>query len=567
MRHSYSRVESFNKCPYKFYLNYVEGLKTYFTPDADDARTIGTAFHMGIEQDVATAIKWYYSQYPIIDDKHIEEAIKLEYVIGKAKEILPTGKYEVKLRAKNPVDFIGFMDMLVPVDNKIYDLYDFKYSNGIDRYMESAQLDVYKWFFEWTTGCRIRKMFFVFAPKVQIRLKKNETQEAFRIRLRNELESKEIQIREVEHDPKKVTEFMRNIEKIETATDYPKNPTRLCDWCDYQRYCESDGQDDLDIDWTQTSSEGVDDMKLPENKRRQISKIERKRIWLYGAPFSGKTHLANAFPDPLMLNTDGNVRFVDAPYIAIKDVVTVEGRLTKRTYAWEVFKDTIAELEKKDNDFKTIVVDLVEDTYEACRVYMFNKLGIEHESDSGYGKGWDMIKTEFLTTIKRLMMLDYDNIILISHEDTSKDLTKKSGDKITAIKPNLGDKPALKIAGMVDLVARVINDGGERTLSFKSNEYVFGGGRLNIVSADIPCDYAELCKVYENANFGKKSVEPSPEPSPEPVKEEKPVENEEKPVRKSREPVETATTEPSGETPENIEKPKRRRRKAVEQEE
>ena len=43
-----------------------------------------------------------------------------------------------------------------------------------------------------------------------------------------------------------------------------------------------------------------------------------------------------------MLNTDGNIKFVDAPYIAIRDTVTVEGRITKRKLAYEVFMDAVA---------------------------------------------------------------------------------------------------------------------------------------------------------------------------------------------------------------------------------
>ena len=152
-----------------------------------------------------------------------------------------------------------------------------------------------------------------------------------------------------------------------------------------------------------------------------------------------------------MLNTDGNIKFVDAPYIHIKDEVKVEGRMTKRTAAWEAFKDVVAELEKKGNTFKTIVVDLVEDLYEYCRVYMCGQMGITHESDDSF-KAWDKVRTEFLNTLKRLVNLEYENIILISHEDTSKDITKKGGDKITAIKPNLQEKVANKVAGMVDLV-------------------------------------------------------------------------------------------------------------------
>ena len=246
-------------------------------------------------------------------------------------------------------------------------------------------------------------------------------------------------------------------------------------------------------------TEGEDYMLLPKNERRSIEKIEKKVIWIYGSPFSGKTTFANKFPDPLMLNSDGNIKFVDAPYIAIKDHVTVEGRMTKRKLAWELFKEVIVELEKKQNDFKTIIVDLLEDTYEHCRLYMYDQMGITHESDDSF-RAWDKVRTEFLSTLKKLMNLDYENIILISHEDTSKDITKKGGDKITAIKPNFQEKTANKVAGMVDIVARVIADGEIRTLSFKTNEVIFGGGRLTSSTNEIPLDYDEFLEVYEEAN-------------------------------------------------------------------
>ena len=240
-------------------------------------------------------------------------------------------------------------------------------------------------------------------------------------------------------------------------------------------------------------------MLLPKNERRNIETVEKKVVWLYGSPFSGKTTFANRFPDPLMLNTDGNIKFVDAPYIGIKDKIEVTGRMTKKTLAWEIFKDVIAELEKKENDFKTIIVDLLEDCYEYCRLYMYDQMGITHESDDSF-RAWDKVRTEFLSTLKRLMALDYENIILISHEDTSKDITKKGGDKLTSIKPNLAEKVATKVAGMVDIVARVVADGDVRILSFKSNEVIFGGGRLTTKTNEIALDYDTFLNVYEEAN-------------------------------------------------------------------
>ena len=157
---------------------------------------------------------------------------------------------------------------------------------------------------------------------------------------------------------------------------------------------------------------GIDYMNLPKNERRDITVSSKKKIWLYAPPFAGKTTLTDKFPDPLILTTDGNINNVTAPYVYIRDEVTVSGRMTNRKFAWEVFKDTLAELEKKQNDFKTITLDLVEDTREMCRLYMYDKMGIQHESDSGFGKGWDVIKTEYLSTMRRFFNLDYDNIII-----------------------------------------------------------------------------------------------------------------------------------------------------------
>lgn len=106
------------------------------------------------------------------------------------------------------------------------------------------------------------------------------------------------------------------------------------------------------------------------------------------------------------------------------------------------------------------------------------------------------------------MALDYENIILISHEDTTKDITKKGGDKLTSIRPNLQDKVANKVAGMVDIVARVVADGDIRVLSFKTNEVIFGGGRLTTKTNEIGLDYDEFLNVYDEAN-GKVSEKPS----------------------------------------------------------
>lgn len=471
-------------------MQYLDGITTDNVFTADNALVLGTALHTGIEKDVQTAIKEYYFSYPIITDAHINEALKLEYLIPKAKEVLPSGEYEVEI---SDADFHGFIDLLAPATvfecgvelPNVYDIYDFKYSNSVNHYKESRQLHLYKYFFEkCNPGKHIRNLYFLLVPKVKIKQTKTEDLQQFRRRIQAELQECEVKKMQIDFDYEKVVDFLLKVKSAQETTQFEQNQSWFCQYCEFYEFCLK-GRNYF--------------MRLPSTERRNLEKVSKRTMWIYGVPFCGKTTFANAFPDPLMLNTDGNIRFVDAPYIRIKDEVKVEGRMTKKTLAWDIFKQIIDELEKKENDFKTIVVDLVEDLYEYCRLYMYEQMGIRHESDDSF-KAWDMVRSEFLNTLKRLMALDYENIILISHEDTSKDITKKGGDKITAIKPNMQDKVALKVAGMVDIVARIVADGDVRTFNFKSNEVIFGGGRLTTDAKDIPLDINALFAVYDEVN-------------------------------------------------------------------
>ena len=245
-------------------------------------------------------------------------------------------------------------------------------------------------------------------------------------------------------------------------------------------------------------------MALPSIERVPVNFSQHKKMWIYGAPFSGKTTVCDGAPTPLNLNTDGNVKAVTMARLPVKD--TMEGRQKKLAY--EVFKEAVDDLEA-GSEFKTIVVDLLEDIYESCRLYMYKQMGITHESDDSF-RAWDKVRTEFLSTIRRLMNLPY-NIILISHEDMSKDITKRTGDKITAIKPNIQDKIANKIAGMVDIVCRVLVEDDGRYLSFKSDAVVFGGGRITgHGQTQIPLTWDAIEEFYAAVGGQKAAEQPDP---------------------------------------------------------
>lgn len=530
MQYSYSRVDCFNKCPYQYKLRYIDRLTTIEEYDPRSPLLLGTAVHTGIETNVNSAIQFYYSNYPVITDAHIEEAIKLNTLIPKVKTLLPTnGKFEVEIATPT---FRGYIDYLYPLNDGTYGIIDFKYSNNVDNYLKSNQLHIYKYFAENTLPIKVSEIQFLFIPKIQIRQKKSESQIQFRKRLSTVLSEANPNLVRVEYDESKVGDFFTDIQTIQNTSVFTKNKTKLCDWCEFKNYCLK--EDDIDM--------------LPSTNRVAIAQSNYKKLWLYGLPFSGKTTLADQAPTPLNLNTDGNVKYVTMARVPIKDEVKKEGRITKRVFAWEKLIEAIEELEA-GSDFETIVVDLLEDAYDYCRVFMCDKNNWEHESDDSF-KAYDIVRSEFLRTLKRLLNLPY-NIILISHEDTSRDIMKKGNDKITSITPNIAEKLRLKIAGMVDLVARVVvEDDGSRTLNFKSNEVVFGGGRLKGITTTkcelsweaIEAVYKEVEKMNkpktaheQKVEDFKKNVNPELTEEPtQPAEQSEPAVESEAPVRRTR---------------------------------
>ena len=251
MQVSHSRIECFKKCPYQFKLRYIDNLDTLPTDDPTSPLILGHALHTGIEKDVQTAINEYYGAYPVITDKHIDEALKLEYWLPKVKELLPKdGLHEIEIKDE---DYVGYIDYLSPVELpfdtegiEYFDLYDFKYSNNVKNYVDSEQLHLYKYYFEKLNPTKkIRNMYFMFVPKCQIRIKyknktnpKDETIFEFRKRIIEDLEKKQIEFLKIEYDPNKVIEFLTDTKHAIEADEFPKEETRLCDWCNFKEYCQ-----------------------------------------------------------------------------------------------------------------------------------------------------------------------------------------------------------------------------------------------------------------------------------------------------------------------------------------
>jgi len=140
-------------------------------------------------------------------------------------------------------------------------------------------------------------------------------------------------------------------------------------------------------------------MLLPTNKPKEKD-ITPKVFFIWGQSMSGKTYLARQFPNPVILNTDGNAKKVTTPSVEI--------------YDFETFVKVLQEIEEGKHDFETIIIDLVDDVKVMLQNYVCKKYNVDDEGDVPYGRGHRDVRNTWQKLMVRLNQLPY-NVIFISH--------------------------------------------------------------------------------------------------------------------------------------------------------
>lgn len=170
-------------------------------------------------------------------------------------------------------------------------------------------------------------------------------------------------------------------------------------------------------------------MLLPTNKPKEKD-ITPKVFFIWGQSMSGKTYLARKFPNPLMINTDGNAKKVDTPSVEV--------------YDFETFIKVIEEIEAGKHEFKTIIIDLVDDIKTMLQNHVCKKYNVEDEGEVPYGKGYREVKMSWQRLMVRLNQLPY-NVIFISH------VTEVLENNQTMEKPSLEQKYYNMCMGRCDM--------------------------------------------------------------------------------------------------------------------
>lgn len=149
---------------------------------------------------------------------------------------------------------------------------------------------------------------------------------------------------------------------------------------------------------------------LPPNKPQKARKVPRN-FFIFGDTMSGKSYLAERFPDPLFINTDGNSEMNTAPSIQIRNERDAQGKLTKSVI--DALDEIILALKNENHGFKTVVIDVIDDLVTMLEQAICYENDVRALSDIPYGKGYSSFNSalqEFVIELKALPL----NVVYIS---------------------------------------------------------------------------------------------------------------------------------------------------------
>lgn len=245
---SHSRLNTLINNPAEYYLNYIQGITPKITKPA---LSLGSAVHYGLEIGSDDLTDYYkLNGSATKQDNYSDEQLLAESMIGAFlkrkdeiyKDLLQdneTGNqlsvvdelHELDLimnlptkRFNDPHLFMGIIDLLL-LTEKGWILVDYKTSSQVPDWEHyKSQLFKYKSLLEQNfPGVSLYKVAIINLRKTQIRRKKNETDESFRIRLKTQYEVDDTLIGYHVYDG---TEFDSH-----TLSDYLDNLSGLVDIC------------------------------------------------------------------------------------------------------------------------------------------------------------------------------------------------------------------------------------------------------------------------------------------------------------------------------------------------
>lgn len=244
-------------------------------------------------------------------------------------------------------------------------------------------------------------------------------------------------------------------------------------------------------------------MALPTERSEKEKNYLRKLYLIYGSPKSGKTTITSQFGDDdknkvLFFATEPGHKFQEI-YKWKKLVQEPGGESTlEEPTNWLDFKACCKELVTQKHEYACLAVDTADILFKWCSQHVCHELGIEHESDLGFGKGYAAIRDEFMAPINYLAQKGM-GLIFISHEaEKEKTVGPKKISYTDTTLPNTAKKVLHGLCDYIFYFGTTFE--GERYIRTKGTENVNAGDRGGHLPEVLPMNAAKLIAALKYDN-------------------------------------------------------------------
>lgn len=233
---------------------------------------------------------------------------------------------------------------------------------------------------------------------------------------------------------------------------------------------------------------------LPTAPSKPTVDLSQQTILVYGPPKIGKSTFASRFPEALFLECEPGLNQLEVFKLP--------------TYSWDTFLAACKLVAAGDHQFKTIVIDTIDNAFKSCSDHVCGKHGIEYEGDMAHGKGWALVKNEWHRVLTRLASLPY-GLILISHA-VDKTIETRTG-QFTKTQPSLPDRARAVVLGLVDMILFCDTVAGkdaagnvvvDRVIRTKPHPTYEAGDRTGRLPEQLPLEFNAFFAAFSSAAPG-----------------------------------------------------------------
>lgn len=232
-------------------------------------------------------------------------------------------------------------------------------------------------------------------------------------------------------------------------------------------------------------------MPLPKDKTPPKTDLSALTVLVYGQPKIGKSTFCASAEGALFLACEAGLNSLNVHQLPVN--------------SWLEMGQAAKEIADGNHDFKTVVVDTVDNAYKFCLEHVCAKANIQHPSDLDFGKGYGMVNNEFQRFLTKLSLLPY-GLILVSHAQDK--LFKNKTAEITKTIPTLPDAVRKIVLGMADMILyadteTVVGADGKpqlkRVLRSKPNPNYEAGDRTGRLPEVFDLDYSQFLSHFNAA--------------------------------------------------------------------